>query len=264
MLTNEERYRRRRRRTAAERRRIRRRRRNIQIIKRVAVVCVGIFLLFSIVSRFTHKEEAPEEVQAQKTPESTAVKDAQEEKEDMPKGFRQKVIEKKPDIEVDLLTPNPYSRPQIALDEVKGIVVHYTGNPGTTAAQNRSYFESLKDTKQTKASSHFVIGMEGEIVQCIPSTEMSYASNNRNSDTLSIECCHKDESGEFTKETYDSLVGFVAWLCGEFNVPVDGVIRHYDVTGKECPKYFALHEDAWVQFKKDVQEYLDTYGKDPQ
>ena len=113
-------------------------------------------------------------------------------------------------------------------------------------------------------SSHFVIGMEGEIVQCIPSTEMSYASNNRNSDTLSIECCHKDETGEFTEETYDSLVGFVAWLCGEFNIPVDEVIRHYDVTGKECPRYFALNEDAWEQFKKDVQEYLDTYGKIPE
>mgnify|MGYP002512183119 FL=1 len=263
MLTNEERYRRRRRRTVTERRRLRRRRRNIQIIKRVMAVCLGVFLLLFLISRIAHKEESPEEVKAQKTPDTTLVKDAPKENKDKPTGFRQKKIEEKPEFEVDLLTPNPYSRPQLALEEVKGIVVHYTGNPGTTAAQNRSYFESLKDTKQTKASSHFVIGLEGEVVQCIPSTEMSYASNNRNSDTLSIECCHKDESGEFTQETYDSLVGFVAWLCGEFDVPVDEVIRHYDVTGKECPRYFALHEDAWQQFKKDVQEYLDTYGKDP-
>ena len=247
MLTNEERYRRRRRRTVTERRRLRRRRRNIQIIKRIIAVCLGVFLLLFLISRIAHKEESPDEVQARKTPDTTLVKDAPKEDEDKPTGFRQKKIEEKPEFEVDLLTPNPYSRPQLALEEVKGIVVHYTGNPGTTAAQNRSYFESLKDTKQTKASSHFVIGMEGEIVQCIPSTEMSYASNNRNSDTLSIECCHKDESGEFTQETYDSLVGFVAWLCGEFDVPVDEVIRHYDVTGKECPRYFALHEDAWQQ-----------------
>lgn len=264
MLTNEERYRRRRRITVAERRRLRRRRRNIQILKRVAIVCLGVFLIFLGVSKLTHKKEAPEEVQAQKTTENPVVVRSVEEDKPKEKGFQQKVIEKKPEFEVDLLTPNPYSRPQLALEKVKGIVVHYTGNPGTTAAQNRSYFESLKDTKQTKASSHFVIGMEGEIVQCIPSTEMSYASNNRNSDTLSIECCHKDETGEFIEETYDSLVGFVAWLCGEFNIPVDEVIRHYDVTGKECPRYFALNEDAWEQFKKDVQEYLDTYGKIPE
>ena len=31
-----------------------------------------------------------------------------------------------------------------------------------------------------------------------------------------------------------------------------GVIRHYDVTGKNCPKYFVEHEDEWEQFKKDV------------
>ena len=30
------------------------------------------------------------------------------------------------------------------------------------------------------------------------------------------------------------------------------VIRHYDVTGKICPKYFVEHEDEWEQFKKDV------------
>ena len=131
-------------------------------------------------------------------------------------------------------------------------MVHYTGNPGTTAQENRDYFEGLKDGSGTYASSHFVIGMDGEIIQCIPSTEISYASNDRNYDTLSIECCHPDESGQFTEATYQSLVNLTAWLCSHFDVPVDGVIRHYDVTGKECPKYFVDHEDAWEQFRKDV------------
>ena len=82
-------------------------------------------------------------------------------------GFQQKVIEEAPDFTVDLLTPNQYSRPQMALKEVKGIVVHYTANPGTTAEQNRSYFESLKETQKTKASSHFVVGIDGKIIQCL-------------------------------------------------------------------------------------------------
>ena len=80
-----------------------------------------------------------------------------------------------PKLDVELLTPNPYSRPQKALDKVNGIVVHYTANPGTTARQNRDYFNGLAETKKTKASSHFVIGLEGEIVQCIPCNEISYA-----------------------------------------------------------------------------------------
>ncbi len=30
------------------------------------------------------------------------------------------------------------------------------------------------------------------------------------------------------------------------------MIRHYDVTGKVCPKYFVEHEEAWQQFKEEV------------
>ena len=121
---------------------------------------------------------------------------------------------------------------------------------------NRNYFEGLKDSHETKASSHFVVGIKGEIVQCIPSSEISYASNSRNSDTLSIECCHKDKSGKFTKETYQSLVELVGQLCQRFGLTSEQVIRHYDVTGKNCPKYFVEHEDEWEQFKKDVDAQI--------
>ena len=163
-----------------------------------------------------------------------------------------------PPINVELLTPNEWSRPQIALEQIDGIVVHYTANPGSTAQQNHDYFEGLKDSQSTKASSHFIIGLDGEVIQCIPSSEWAYASNDRNRDTLSIECCHPDESGQFTDATYQSLVQLTGWLCHRFDLSAEGVIRHYDVTGKDCPKYFVEHEDAWVQFRQDVQEYADS------
>lgn len=162
----------------------------------------------------------------------------------------------RPAIDVQLLTPNPYSRPQEALNEINGIVIHYTANPGTTAQENHDYFEGLKDSGETYASSHFVVGLDGEIIQCIPSSEISYASNDRNYDTISVECCHPDESGQFTEDTYQSMVELTAWLCKHFQVPVDSVIRHYDVTGKECPKYFVDHPEAWEQFRNDVGERL--------
>lgn len=252
-MTNEER---RRREAYIARKRRRKRQRTIQIIKRSTVCCLGILLIVLAITKVIHKGDAPKEVQAKKI--------SQESSKETGDGFQQKVIPQTPDYQVELLTPNPYSRPQTALEKVNGIVIHYTANPGTTAIQNRNYFEGLKDSQKTKASSHFVIGMEGEIVQCIPSTEIAYASNDRNSDTLSIECCHKDKTGQFTQETYDSLVEFTAWLCGKFNIPVENVIRHYDVTGKECPIYYVEHEDAWERFKEDVQEYLDTYGTEPE
>ncbi len=159
----------------------------------------------------------------------------------------------RPELDVELLTINPYSRPGTALEEVNGIVVHYTANPGTGAIQNRDYFEGLKDSGETYASSHFVIGLEGEIVQCIPCNEISYASNERNNDTISIECCIPDETGKFNDATYASLVELTSWLCRRYGLDADDVIRHYDVTGKMCPKYYVEHEDAWEQFKSDLE-----------
>lgn len=67
---------------------------------------------------------------------------------------------------------------------------------------------------------------------------MSYATNSRNVDTISIECCHPDETGQFNTATYDSAVKLTAWLCTRFGLTSDQVIRHYDVTGKDCPKYY--------------------------
>ena len=161
-----------------------------------------------------------------------------------------------PEIDVQLLTVNNYSRPGYSIEKVNGIVIHYTANPGSGAIQNRNYFEGLKDSHKTKASSHFIIGLDGEIVQCIPTWEEAYASNSRNLDTVSIECCHPDQSGKFTKETYNSMVNLTAWLCEKFDLKETDVIRHYDITGKNCPKYFVENERAWEQFRKDVKNAL--------
>lgn len=166
-----------------------------------------------------------------------------------------------PDLDVELLDINEYSRPGIALNQVNGIVIHYTANPGTTAMQNRNYFNGLKDSHETKASSHFVIGLEGEIVQCIPTSEISYASNDRNADTVSIECCIEDDTGKFNDDTYESLLELTTFLMGKFDLDTEDVIRHYDVTGKNCPKYYVEHQDAWEQFKVDLEDYIEKYGE---
>jgi len=161
-----------------------------------------------------------------------------------------------PDIDVELLTPNPYSRSQEKTDKITGIVIHYTANPGATAIGNRNYFEGLKDSHETKASSNFVVGLNGEIVQCIPTWEVAYASNDRNYDTVSIECCHPDATGKFNDATYRSMVQLTAWLCLKFNLTEE-------VTGKICPKYFVENEGAWDQFRKDVKSAM-AMNKNPE
>ena len=162
-----------------------------------------------------------------------------------------------PDINVQLLDVNAYSRPGMETETITGIVIHYTANPGSTAQENRDYFNSLQYSHATEASSNFIVGLDGEIIQCVPTWEVAYASNERNTDTVSIECCHPDDSGRFTDETYRSLVQLTAWLCVKFGLTEEDVIRHYDVTGKNCPKYFVEHEDAWDEFRQNVGQAIE-------
>lgn len=155
-------------------------------------------------------------------------------------------------IVTDHLPKNEYSRPGTETDKIVGIVVHYVGNPGTSAKANRDYFASLAASGATYASSNFIIGLDGEIIECVPLGEVAYCSNNRNSDTVSIECCHPDETGKFTAETYESLIKLCRWLRDVYDIEYDGVIRHYDVTGKQCPLYYVEHEDEWKSFVNEV------------
>ena len=142
------------------------------------------------------------------------------------------------------------SRRGVMLEGVRNIVIHYVGNPGTTAQQNRDYYAS----RSSDVSSHFVIGLKGEIIQCIPLHEKSSASNHRNKDTISIEVCHPDESGKFTDASYQSLVKLSAWLCETCDLDSGDIIRHYDITGKQCPLYFVTNEDKWEQFKQEIKQ----------
>ncbi|MDR1253342.1 MAG: N-acetylmuramoyl-L-alanine amidase [Treponema sp.] len=167
-----------------------------------------------------------------------------------------KIIEK-------LLTVNPYSRPGKALAPVKGIVVHWVANPKTTVEQNRNYFESLKHgVDERYAGAHFIIGLEGEVLQCLLENEVGYhvgaqkyteralqeLSSYPNNCTLGIELCHTNWEGEFTEATLESAKELIRELCERYNLGRRNVYRHFDITGKDCPKYFVAHEDQWIQY----------------
>ena len=122
--SDEEIYEEQERRRIKARRERRRKRRKQQIIFR-AVTFTVFFLVLLLIVMLVHK--VSEKSAAEEAVVSEPVK----------------YVEKSPDFAVELLTVNEYSRPGTELAQVNGIVVHYTANPGTTAEQNRSYFESL-------------------------------------------------------------------------------------------------------------------------
>jgi N-acetylmuramoyl-L-alanine amidase len=173
------------------------------------------------------------------------------------------------EIKEKYLTVNQFSRPGRNLTAVKGIVLHWVANPKTTAEQNRNYFESLKaqdpagDQKKLRyASAHFIIGLEGEVIQCLLENEVGYhvgankysdralkeLSSYPNNCTLGIELCHVNWEGEFTKETIYSAKELILELCERYKLGRGNVYRHFDITGKDCPKYFVQHEEQWGQF----------------
>lgn len=164
------------------------------------------------------------------------------------------------------LTPNKYSRPQIKLERVTKIAVHYVGNPNTSAAANRNYFENQKNGGKY-VSSHFIVGLDGEIIQCIPLDEWSYCTNQANGYSISIECCHPDSSGKFNEKTEQSLAELCAYLCKKFGLdPMNDIIRHYDVTGKQCPLYWSptkyvskdVADSRFTAFKKKTAALMGT------
>ncbi len=55
---------------------------------------------------------------------------------------------------------------------------------------------------------------------------------------------------EFTSATYESLVRLTRWLMEEYGLDTSQVIRHYDVTGKLCPKAFVERPEAWSSFRR--------------
>ena len=162
------------------------------------------------------------------------------------------------------LTPNKYSRPQIPLKEVKKIAVHYVGNPNTSALANRNYFENCKEGGRY-VSSHYIVGLKGEVIQCTPLDEWSYCTNQANSYSISIETCHPRSDGVFNDSTYVSLCELCAMLLKKYNLTVNDLIRHYDVTRKTCPLHWtptkyqseAVATARWNRFKQDVQTVMD-------
>ena len=157
-----------------------------------------------------------------------------------------------------------HNRPYTKRSRTTAIAIHWVANPGSSAMQNRNYFQNT----DVEVSANYIIGLNGEVICCIPDEEISWCTNQANNYTVSIENCHPNWTGEFNSATYNSLVELTANLCKKYGLnPMNrGVIRHFDVTGKNCPKWFVPKSrggsdtencEHWAQFLWDVKNKLD-------
>jgi N-acetylmuramoyl-L-alanine amidase CwlA len=167
-----------------------------------------------------------------------------------------------------LLSPNEYSRPQTLLKQITKIALHYVGDAGASALAIHNYFEKLKNgltyiskgkTLYRFASSHYIIGLQGEVIQNIPENEISYCTNSANPYSISIEVCHPEWDGKYTEATYNTMIELSANLCKKYKLnPKEDLIRHYDVTKKRCPRWFVDYPDEWIKFKEIVFNQINN------
>ena len=142
---------------------------------------------------------------------------------------------------------------------IRYIVLHYTANNGDTAQNNADYFAGAN----RRASAHYFVD-ENEVVQSVRDTDAAWhcggsiesdhhplrgICTNRNS--LGVEMCSDIVGGKYviTAQTVDLAVQLVRQLMAKYRIPIARVVRHYDVTGKDCPEPWVRDESLWRKFK---------------
>lgn len=153
----------------------------------------------------------------------------------------------------------------LANKQNKYIVIHNTGNDGDTAKGNCNYFS----TQYRNASAHYFVDTNS-IWQCVEDDKVAwhcggakkYYSNCRNSNSIGVEMCSKrnKSTGEYYIEesTINNTKKLVALLMVKYNITTDFLLRHYDVTRKECPQSFVRYPNLWDSFVSNLKWVNDV------
>lgn len=147
---------------------------------------------------------------------------------------------------------------------VSYVVMHYTGNARDTAKANASYFTG----GNRQASAHFFVD-DSEIYQSVEmrdkawhcGTSGKYYNGCRNANSIGIEMCCTAGNYRISDKTKTNAVYLCAYLCKLIGVTASQVdtfvVRHYDVTRKQCPAQMAGSNNAeWIAFKASVKKVL--------
>lgn len=148
------------------------------------------------------------------------------------------------------------------------IVIHFTANNGDTAYGNSQFFKSAKRS----ASANYFVD-ENPIIWCsVKPTDIAWHCGTtgtyfhrycRNSNSIGIEMCSRiNSSGQYyiKENTIDTTARLTASLMKQYNITISNVIRHYDVTHKNCPEPFVRDESQWENFRKLVLNYYEGNG----
>lgn len=151
--------------------------------------------------------------------------------------------------------------------EVRYIVVHYTAGNGDTARNNAVYF----GREVVGASAHWFVD-EQDAVLSVPENFVAWHCGGaayqhpecRNGNSIGVELCsRKDDKGVyyFTDGVLENGVTLIRELMEKYDIPAERVIRHYDVTGKNCPAPFVgSGAGEWDIFKEAIKTYQKRYN----
>ncbi len=153
-----------------------------------------------------------------------------------------------------------YQPAQRGKKEIRYLVIHYTANNGDTAKNNADYFAQ----NVVSVSAHYFVD-EREIWQSVPDGDIAwhcgtrgtyYHPSCRNANSIGIELCSRIRGGRycFAEETVKRAAMLVRELMLHYDIPQQNVVRHYDVTHKNCPAPFVENTAAW-------QSFCQTIGK---
>lgn len=167
--------------------------------------------------------------------------------------------------------------------DIKYIVVHYTAGTTSKAGSAVNTADYFRTTTTTQVSSDFIVD-DAAIVQYNGDIKNRYTwhcggskyatkggslyGKCTNANSIGIEiCCNNstgkmqdanDKSYSFTSASLANAAELVKQLMLEYNIPIENVIRHYDVTGKLCPGIIGWNADsgsesAWTAFKNSIK-----------
>lgn len=148
-----------------------------------------------------------------------------------------------------IIPVNTYNRPN-AKSSCEYIVIHWTADVGASAERLDAYYHNVAagvfaDNPNAWTSANYIIGYDGTQITTIYSGNVSYGVSGWNERIINIEVCIDNANGIFTDKAIAALAELVQRLMRSRNIPPARVVRHYDLTGKLCPKYYAINADAW-------------------
>ena len=144
--------------------------------------------------------------------------------------------------------------------QIDYLVIHFTANDGDTAKNNADYFAR----ENISTSAHYFVD-EKEVWQSVRDADVAWHCGTRgtyyhpycrNGNSIGIELCSRVEGGKyvFRSGTVDNAVLLTRQLMQKYGIPADRVVRHYDVTHKNCPAPFVENAAAWQDFKRRLTE----------